>query len=54
MCPACITTAALLAAGASRKGRLAALAQWLRTKAFRPRPRPRVAAPAPEGHPSPR
>jgi hypothetical protein len=35
MCPACVTTAALIAAGASRKKGIAALVQRLRAKASR-------------------
>jgi hypothetical protein len=35
MCPACITTAALIAAGASRKKGIASLVQWLRVRASR-------------------
>jgi hypothetical protein len=32
MCPACVATAALIAAGAIGKGRLASLTKWLRSK----------------------
>jgi hypothetical protein len=32
MCPACVTAAALVAAGASRKKGLASLMRWLRAK----------------------
>jgi hypothetical protein len=38
MCPACITTAALIAAGATRKKGLASLANWLRARLARIRP----------------